>query len=204
MDVNQPTGIDAKTRSVGAALRRGRGNPRRPLERCDRDVIVASYRFALQAGCAASGHSGDIDRRRAIRFHQFQFAKPGRVISVTDPAKKERRWPKSRATQKHIEQCPLFLVWLRGPVAQRLVWASRRRDARDHAAFRSLFGRRIDAALAAQNATVSGRVIGPFDGVYRAMFVMTPSRSGAFWACPRARWAVFGMCVGYPLADGDQ
>ncbi|MBC7433998.1 MAG: nitroreductase family protein [Rubritepida sp.] len=117
------------------------------------------------------------------------------VIAVTDPAKKAALARLSN-NQHHIEQCPLFLVWLAdvarnqqlgdaaGVVMETMPWME------------TFLVAAIDAALAAQNATVAAESLG-LSTVYIGALRNNPAEVGALLGLPPGCAGMFGLCVGY-------
>jgi nitroreductase len=81
------------------------------------------------------------------------------VIAVTDPDKKAAL-AKVAANQKHIEQCPLFLVWV-SDISRNQRLGAQEGVTLETMPFQETFlVASIDAALAAQNATVAAESLG--------------------------------------------
>ena len=122
------------------------------------------------------------------------------VVAVTDPDKKAIL-AKVAANQKHIEQCPLFLVWLAD------VSRNERLSAEEGTVLETLPHQEtflvaaIDAALAAQNATVAAESLG-LSCVYIGALRNDPLTVAKTLNLPAGTFGVFGMCVGYASAAG--
>ncbi|MEJ1976336.1 MAG: nitroreductase family protein [Acetobacteraceae bacterium] len=113
------------------------------------------------------------------------------VVAVEDPARKARLAAVA-AGQKHITQAPLFLVWLADlSRAQRL--ADVPLDGLDY--LETFMVGVVDAALAAQNATVAAESLG-LGTVYIGALRNNPEAVAAELGLPPRAFAVFGMCVG--------
>jgi len=118
------------------------------------------------------------------------------VVAVEDPARKARL-AELGSGQKHIEVCPLYLVW-----------------CVDHSRLHNAAGERqmvlegldylepfivgiVDAALAAQNAAVALESLG-LGFVYIGAMRNHPEEVAAVLGLPPHVMALFGMCIGYP------
>jgi len=116
------------------------------------------------------------------------------VIAVTDPALK-KEFATIANNQKHIEECPLFLVWLAdlsrlqrisddtGVVFEALPW------------FETFMVAAIDAALAAQNTTVAAESL-DLANVYIGALRNNPQRVAELLGLPQGVVGVFGHCIG--------
>jgi nitroreductase len=117
------------------------------------------------------------------------------VIAVTDPAKKAAL-AKLAANQKHIEQCPLFLVWV-ADISRNQRLAQQESVTLEVMPYHETFlVACIDAALAAQNATVAAESLG-LNCVYIGALRNQPLEVAKVVDLPQGAFAVFGMCVGY-------
>ena len=119
------------------------------------------------------------------------------VVAVHDPEKKAKL-AKIANNQKHIEQCPVFLVWLADVSRNERLGAAERTTLETIPYFESYLVAAIDAALAAQNATVAAESLG-LNMVYIGALRNEPIEVGRILGLPPGAMAVFGMCVGYPL-----
>ena len=104
--------------------------------------------------------------------------------------------------QKHIEQCPLFLVWLADLSRNERVAgeAAVTLEAPPH--FETFLVAAIDAALAAQNAVIAAESL-DLSTVYIGAMRNDPLRVKALLGLPDQTMAVFGLCVGYAAPDTD-
>lgn len=117
------------------------------------------------------------------------------VIAVTDPAKKAALARLSN-NQQHVEQCPLFLVWL-ADVARNQQLGDAAGVAMETMEWMETFlVAAIDAALAAQNATVAAESLG-LSTVYIGALRNSPAEVGALLGLPPGCAGMFGLCVGY-------
>ena len=121
------------------------------------------------------------------------------VVAVTDPAKKAAL-AKLAANQKHIEQCPLFLVWVADTSRNRRLGAAAGVVLETMPYQETFLVAAIDAALAAQNATVAAEALG-LSCVYIGALRNHPREVARLVGLPCGAFGVFGMCVGY--ASGD-
>ena len=118
------------------------------------------------------------------------------VVAVRDTEKK-KRLSALAGNQRHIEECPLFLIWIAD--LSRLQAAGQRHslphEGLDYLEL-TLVGV-IDATLAAQNAAVAAEAQG-MGVVYIGGIRNHPEAVARELNLPPRAFAVFGMCVGYP------
>jgi nitroreductase len=117
------------------------------------------------------------------------------VVAVTDPATKATLAAVA-ANQKHIEQCPLFLVFLAdlsraGRIAER-----QGEPLVNLPFFETFLVSSIDAALAAQNAVTAAESLG-LSTVYIGALRNGPEAVAQALGLPPGVLGVFGLCVGY-------
>jgi nitroreductase len=117
------------------------------------------------------------------------------VVAVTDPAKKAE-FAKIAGNQKHIEQCPLFLVWLADLSRNERLGAEEGVDLASLPYLETFLVAAVDAALAAQNATVAAESVG-LSTVYIGALRNDPIKVGQLLDLPSGTMGVFGLCVGY-------
>jgi nitroreductase len=122
------------------------------------------------------------------------------VIAVTDPDKKAAL-AKVAANQKHIEQCPLFLVWVADISRNQRLGAEEGLTLETMPYQETFLVAAIDAALAAQNATVAAESLG-LSCVYIGALRNDPRQVASIVGLPSGAFGVFGMCVGYASAAG--
>jgi nitroreductase len=120
------------------------------------------------------------------------------VIAVTDPARKAAL-AKVAANQKHIEQCPLFLVWVADISRNQRLGAEEGVTLETMPYQETFTVAAIDAALAAQNATVAAESLG-LSCVYIGALRNNPGEVGRIVGLPPGAFGLFGMCVGYASA----
>jgi len=116
------------------------------------------------------------------------------VIAVEDAACKARL-SQVAGGQPHIEQAPLFLVWLADLSRADRVAAARERSMEGCAYLESFVVAAIDAALAAQNAAIAAESMG-LGTCYVGALRNDPERVAAELGLPPRAMAVFGLCVG--------
>jgi nitroreductase len=125
------------------------------------------------------------------------------VVSVEDP---EARAELARiaAGQRHVRECPLFLVFLADLSRNRRLGARAGQEmaALDH--LESFLVAAIDAALAAQNAVVAAESLG-LSTVYIGALRNDPGAVARLLGLPEGCAAVFGLCIGRaaPGAGGE-
>ena len=118
------------------------------------------------------------------------------VVAVEDQGRRDRLSVFAN-NQAHIRQAPLFLVWLADlSRAKRLSEAAAQTfEALPY--LETFLVAVIDAALAAQNATVAAESLG-LGTVYIGAIRNQPQAVAAELGLPPGTMAVFGLCVGYP------
>jgi nitroreductase len=117
------------------------------------------------------------------------------VIAVSDPDKKAAL-AKVAANQKHIEQCPVFLVWVADISRNQRLGAEEGVTLETMPYQETFLVAAIDAALAAQNATVAAESLG-LSCVYIGALRNDPQEVARIVGLPSGAFGVFGMCVGY-------
>ncbi|QWA11006.1 NADPH-dependent oxidoreductase [Sodalis ligni] len=117
------------------------------------------------------------------------------LIAVTDPALKARLSAVA-AGQKHIIECPLFLVWVADLSRLRRVGEQKQQQLAALNYLEMLLVATIDAALAAQNAVVAAESLG-LSTVYIGALRNDTQRVAAELDLPDSAVGVFGLCVGY-------
>jgi nitroreductase len=122
------------------------------------------------------------------------------VVAVTDPDKKAAL-AKVAANQRHIEQCPLFLVWVADISRNQRLAAEEDMTLETMPYQETFLVAAIDAALAAQNATVAAESLG-LSCVYIGALRNDPREVARIVGLPSGAFGVFGMCVGYASAAG--
>jgi len=118
------------------------------------------------------------------------------VVSVSDPAVKAE-FAKIAGGQKHIEQCPLFLVFLADLSRNERLAKANGAELEVLPYVETFMIAAIDAAMAAQNAVVAAEALG-LSTVYIGAMRNDPARVGELLGLPQGVVGVFGLCVGYP------
>jgi nitroreductase len=118
------------------------------------------------------------------------------VVAVEDPETK-RRLSAVAAHQRHVIEAPLVLVWLADLSRLGAIGREKDRPTEGLAYLETLFVGIIDAALAAQNATVALESLG-LASVYIGALRNDPVAVADILGLPPNVLAVFGHCVGYP------
>lgn len=196
MDVNQATGLTAQGEAL--ALRYGSGAEPRPGPWNEVIATLLSHRSvrgfrpdALPDGTLETLIAAAQSASTSSNLQTWS------VVAVTDPAKKAAL-AKLANNQKHIEQCPLFLVWLADVSRNMRLGEEEGVTLETMPHFETYLVAAIDAALAAQNATVAAESLG-LNMVYIGALRNNPIEVGRILQLPPGAMGVFGMCVGYPL-----
>ena len=117
------------------------------------------------------------------------------MIAVTDPATKAKIATASQ-NQKHIEQCPLFLVFVADCSRNRRLGDAAGTELASLDYLESFLVASIDAALAAQNAVIAAESLG-LSTVYIGALRNQPLVIADLLGLPKGALGVFGLCVGY-------
>jgi nitroreductase len=123
------------------------------------------------------------------------------VVSVTDPADKAE-FARLSGNQKHIEQCPLYLVFLADLSRLERMAAAEGRTFEALPYLETFLVAAIDAALAAQNAVVAAESLG-LSTVYIGAMRNHPEAVARALHLPPGCMAVFGLCIGYASAGHE-
>lgn len=121
------------------------------------------------------------------------------VVAVTDPGRKAVL-AEVAGGQKHILQAPLMLVWLADLSRLKSVATARGQAAEGLDYLEMATVAIVDAALAAQNAVIAAESLG-LGTVYIGAMRNDPARVAATLNLPSMAFAVFGLCVGYPVEE---
>ena len=121
------------------------------------------------------------------------------VVAVTDPATKAEL-AKVANNQKHIEQCPLFLVWLADISRNQRLGAEEGVELEVMPYLETFVVAAIDAALAAQNAVTAAESFG-LSNVYIGALRNNPQRVAELLGLPQGVMGVFGLCIGYAAPE---
>jgi nitroreductase len=118
------------------------------------------------------------------------------VVAVED-AERKARLAVLGAGQKHIVQCPLYLVWCVDHARLHLAAGERQMTLEGLNFLEPFIVGIVDATLAAQNAAVALESLG-MGFVYIGAMRNHPEEVAAELGLPPHVMALFGMCVGYP------
>ncbi len=118
------------------------------------------------------------------------------VVAVEDAETKDRL-ARLAGDQRHIRECPLYLVWLADLARLEAVGERRQLPRAGLDYLELLMVGVIDATLAAQNAAVAAEALG-LGLVYIGGMRNQPEAVAEVLGLPPRTAAVFGMCVGYP------
>ena len=122
------------------------------------------------------------------------------LIAITDQ-KKKIELAKIAGNQKHIEQCPLFLVWLADLSRSERVGNEEGVEMVVTPYVETFLVSAIDAALAAQNAVIAAESLG-LSTVYIGAMRNDPKQVGELLNLPPMVFPVFGLCIGYATEEG--
>jgi nitroreductase len=117
------------------------------------------------------------------------------VVEVTDPAKRAEM-AKIAGNQKHIVECPLYLVWVADLSRNQRIASAEGKPLEGAPYLETFLVAAIDAALAAQNAVVAAESLG-LSTVYIGAMRNDPERVAQLIELPPGAAVVFGLCVGY-------
>lgn len=184
----------------------------------DQKVAALTARYGAGAIPAAGPWNGTLDlllSHRSVRGFVTQDVPPGTletlvaaaqsaatssnmqswsVIAVRDPSRKAAL-AKIAGDQKHIEECPLFLVWLADTSRAKRIDTAESVPLVTLPYFETFLVAAIDAALAAQNAVVAAESLG-LSTVYIGALRNDPVKVASHLELPPGVLAVFGLCVG--------
>lgn len=117
------------------------------------------------------------------------------VVAVTDQEMKTQL-AHLAGDQLYIAECPVFLVWCAD--VNRLKYACEPEGGADIPTSTEIFIiATVDAALAAQNATIAAESLG-LGAVYIGGVRNNPQEISDLLELPDLVYPVFGMCLGYP------
>ncbi len=117
------------------------------------------------------------------------------VVAVTDPAAKAAL-AKVAGNQAHIEQCPLFLVWVADLSRLERLGKAVGQTLEGLPYLETFLVAALDAAIAAQNAIVAAESIG-LATVYIGALRNDMAAVSALLDLPPGAAGVVGLCVGY-------
>jgi nitroreductase len=119
------------------------------------------------------------------------------VVVVDDPAVRAEL-ARIAGGQKHIEQCPLFMVWIADTSRNERLGIEAGKPLEGLPYLETFLVAAIDAALASQNAVVAAEALG-LSTVYIGALRNNVARVAELLGLPPGAGPVFGLCVGYPL-----
>ncbi|WP_052213709.1 NADPH-dependent oxidoreductase [Belnapia sp. F-4-1] len=123
------------------------------------------------------------------------------VVAVQDPEVRAAL-AEVASGQKHVRQCPLFLVWL-ADLSRNARLAEAEGVALEGLPYlESFLVASVDAALAAQNAVVAAESLG-LSTVYIGALRNDVQRVAGLLGLPPGVVGVFGLCVGYAADPGE-
>ncbi len=123
------------------------------------------------------------------------------VVAVRDPATLAAL-AEVASGQKHIRQCPLFLVWIADLSRNARLGEAEGVTLEGLPYFESFLVAAVDAALAAQNAVVAAESLG-LSTVYIGALRNDVERVAGLLGLPPGAVGVFGLCVGYAANPGE-
>lgn len=193
MDIEQPVGL---TQAEALALRYGReaAPPAGPWN--DTIALLLSHR-SVRGYRADPLPEGTLETLIAAAQSASTSSnlQAWSVVAVTNPEKKARL-ARVANNQKHIEQCPLFLVWV-ADISRNARLAEQESVMLETLPYLETFlVAVIDAALAAQNAVVAAESLG-LSIVYIGALRNDPAEVAELLSLPKGAMGVFGLCVGY-------
>lgn len=121
------------------------------------------------------------------------------VVAIEDHERKGRL-AQMTGGQKHVAECPLFLVWLADLARLDAISLAQGKEAKALDYTELFVLAVIDAALAAQNAVVAAESFG-LGSVYIGGIRNQPHQVAAELDLPERVFPVFGLCLGYPRED---
>jgi nitroreductase len=121
------------------------------------------------------------------------------VVAVEDQERKDRL-AELGSRQKHISECPLYLVWCVDHSRLHLAAQERQMVLGGLDFLEPYIVGVVDATLAAQNAAIVLESLG-LGFVYIGGMRNHPEEVAATLGLPQHVMALFGMCVGYPDPD---
>jgi len=123
------------------------------------------------------------------------------VVVVEDPAARAVL-AEVAGGQKHIVQCPLFMVWIADTSRNERLGIEEGKPLEGLPYLETFLVAAIDAALAAQNAVVAAETLG-LSTVYIGALRNDPDRVAKTLGLPPGAAGVFGLCVGYAAAGAE-
>ncbi len=125
------------------------------------------------------------------------------VVVVDDPAKR-RELARIAANQKHIEECPLYMVFIADLSRLERIGEKHGSGTNGLPWTETFLVAAVDAALAAQNAVVAAESLG-LSMVYIGAMRNDPQAVAKLLDLPPGAFGIFGLCIGYadPAAKAE-
>lgn len=117
------------------------------------------------------------------------------VVVVSDPAKR-RELARIANNQKHIEQCPLYMVFIADLSRLERIGARHGTGTNGLPWTETFLVAAVDAALAAQNAVTAAESLG-LSMVYIGAMRNDPQAVARLLDLPPGAFGIFGLCIGY-------
>jgi nitroreductase len=121
------------------------------------------------------------------------------VVSITDPAVRAE-FAKIANNQKHITECPIFLVFLADVSRNERLGIAEGKPLATPPYLETFLVAAIDAALAAQNAVVAAESLG-LQTLFIGAMRNNIERVAEILELPSGVFGVFGLCVGHAKDD---
>ena len=125
------------------------------------------------------------------------------VVVVSDPAKR-KELARIAANQKHIEQCPLYMVFIADLSRLERIGTRHGTGTNGLPWTETFLVAAVDAALAAQNAVTAAESLG-LSMVYIGAMRNDPPAVARLLDLPPGAFGIFGLCIGYadPAAKAE-
>lgn len=125
------------------------------------------------------------------------------VVVVSDPAKR-KELARIAANQKHIEECPLYMVFIADLSRLERIGEKHGSGTNGLPWTETFLVAAVDAALAAQNAVTAAESLG-LSMVYIGAMRNDPQAVAKLLDLPPGAFGIFGLCIGYadPAAKAE-
>lgn len=125
------------------------------------------------------------------------------VVVVGDPAKR-KELARIAANQKHIEECPLYMVFIADLSRLERIGEKHGSGTNGLQWTETFLVAAVDAALAAQNAVTAAESLG-LSMVYIGAMRNDPQAVARLLDLPPGAFGIFGLCIGYadPAAKAE-
>jgi nitroreductase len=125
------------------------------------------------------------------------------VVVVQDPAKR-KELARIANNQKHIEQCPLYMVFIADLSRLERIGQKHGSGTNGLPWTETFLVAAVDAALAAQNAVTAAESLG-LSMVYIGAMRNDPQAVAKLLDLPPGAFGIFGLCIGYadPAANAE-